>query len=83
MKRIHVLKIQPEYFNAVAQGYKNFEIRNNDRGFRVGDYVNLHEFEHGNFTGRVYEAVISYITDYEQKHGFVVFAMINGRMISA
>jgi hypothetical protein len=76
VKRLHELKIQPEFYNAVVRGYKNFEIRNNDRGFCVGDHVILYEFEHEEYTGRVYSAIISYITDYEQKPGFVVFGMI-------
>ncbi|WP_438758849.1 DUF3850 domain-containing protein [Enterococcus sp. AZ126] len=34
----------PEYFKAVIQGLKNFEIRRNDRNFKVDDIVNLREF---------------------------------------
>lgn len=82
MKRIHELKIQSEFYDAVVQGYKNFEIRKNDRDFRVGDHVVLREFEQGKYTYRKYGAYISYITDYEQKPGFVVFAMSDGWVIS-
>jgi hypothetical protein len=40
----HKLKILPEYFNAVKEGTKTFEIRKNDRGFKVGDTLLLKEW---------------------------------------
>jgi len=77
----HELKILPAYFKAVVSGEKNFEIRDNrDRGFQKGDIVRLCEWEEGvisdSFTGRVTERVITYVTNFEQKEGFVVFGMI-------
>lgn len=33
----HTLKLNDRYFDAVANGTKTFEIRKDDRGFRVGD----------------------------------------------
>lgn len=42
---IHELKCLPEYFEALASGKKTFEIRKNDRGFKVGDLIALNEFE--------------------------------------
>ncbi len=41
----HHLKTLPEYFQAVMDGTKPFEIRNNDRGFKPGDSVILEEFD--------------------------------------
>lgn len=38
---LHVLKIEPEFYDAVAWGDKTAELRKNDRGFKVGDYVKL------------------------------------------
>lgn len=58
---IHKLKILPEYFKAVADGTKTFEIRYNDRNFRVGDILLLYEFNGEKCTGRMVSARISYI----------------------
>lgn len=72
---IHELKIKPEYFAAVVSGDKTFEIRNNaDRNFQVGDTLLLWEWN-GGFTGQTVERTVSYITDFEQKPGYVVLGM--------
>lgn len=42
MKR-HKLKILPQYFEAQISGVKNFEIRKDDRSFKVGDELQLNE----------------------------------------
>lgn len=49
---IHGLKIAPEYFDAVRRGVKNFELRKNDRDFKVGDYLALNEWDGEAYTGR-------------------------------
>lgn len=35
----HTLKIQKQYADAVLNGTKTFEIRKNDRNFKVGDKI--------------------------------------------
>ena len=37
--KIHELKIQLPYFEAVYTGLKSFEFRKDDRGFEVGDLI--------------------------------------------
>lgn len=44
MVKVHELKIVPEYFRAVKEGKKKFEIRKNDRNFKVGEYIDLREY---------------------------------------
>jgi len=41
----HEHKILPEFFEAVILGFKTFEIRKNDRDYKVGDIVFLNEME--------------------------------------
>lgn len=44
MRAKHYLKTWPEVFEKVLSGEKTFEVRKNDRDFRVGDLVKLNEF---------------------------------------
>lgn len=58
---IHALKILPEYFEAVRNGRKTFELRNNDRDFRVGDYLALNEWDGDHYTGRTELVEVTYM----------------------
>ena len=76
---IHELKILPEYFDEVRRGNKTFELRKDDRNYKVGDTLRLLEFDYGTYTGRECNRTILYILrDVEQyglKEGFVILAM--------
>lgn len=37
----HALKVWPEFFDAIESGEKTWEFRRDDRGFRVGDVLEL------------------------------------------
>ncbi|ORJ53953.1 RNA-binding protein [Levilactobacillus brevis] len=73
----HELKIQPKYFNAVLMGTKTFEIRKNDRGYKVGDMLILKEWipDIQIHTGKELARKVTYITDYQQKPGYVVMSI--------
>lgn len=76
---VHELKTHPEYFCEVISGRKPFEIRFNDRNFKVGDLLVLREYEPkiGRFTGRYVQRVITYIADNQQwlRPGYVVLGI--------
>lgn len=85
--KLHELKILEQYARPKAEGKKPFEIRKNDRNYAVGDIVHYNVVadnrrivtsgesrktpEEAFFEDALYE--ITYITDYEQKEGYVVF----------
>lgn len=73
--RIHKLKIMPEYFRAVARKAKRFEIRKNDQEYKVGDGLLLQEYKDDQYTGNEISAVITYMTDYAQRKGYVVMGI--------
>lgn len=57
----HKLKILPKWFDDVLNERKKFEIRKNDRDFKVGDKLLLQEWERGKYTGREILKEIEYI----------------------
>lgn len=70
----HFIKCQPEYFQAQLDGVKNFEIRKDDRHYKVGDKVILMEYDAKKtlYTGRRVIVQVTYITEYMQKTGYIV-----------
>ena len=75
-KATHEIKCWPEFFNPAYLGDKPFEIRLNDRDFKVGDTILLREYDNkkDRFTGDWVFQKITYITDFKQKRGYVVLA---------
>lgn len=73
----HELKIKPEYFRAIANGFKTFEVRFNDRNFLVYDILHLKEYADGEYTGREIIAEVTYILDNKDfcKDGYVIMAI--------
>ena len=66
---VHKLKLNSCYYAESATGIKTFEIRKNDRNFRVGDILELREWVwsaldgKGAYTGEVHWKIITYILD--------------------
>jgi len=60
---VHDLKIWPQYFEAVRDGRKTFELRKWDRDYKEGDRLILREYDPimEDFTGEKVRAVITYI----------------------
>lgn len=58
----HELKTWPEFFEPILSGDKTFELRHNDRGFRVGDILWLREWDQDSgYTGRELFVKVQYI----------------------
>jgi hypothetical protein len=87
--KTHELKVDPEFFQAVVDGKKNFEIRRNDREFKIGDILLLRETKYPGYamnldraplvyTGRETKRLITYIMEpkvsYGMLYGFVAMA---------
>lgn len=68
----HDLKVWPEYFDAIAAGLKPFEIRKNDRGYRVGDCLRLREYAPGpdEYTGRELRKMVVYMLNGDDPAGY-------------
>lgn len=70
-RQYHILKTDPEVFQAVLSGAKTFEIRLNDRGYAVGDVLGLRETNHTGaemragaplvYTGRECQRFVSHV----------------------
>ena len=76
----HDLKTWPEYFNEVFLGHKTFEVRKNDRDFKVGDYLILKEWDPNtnSYTGRMLARKVSYILkggEFGVEEGYVVMSI--------
>ena len=72
---IHTLKLQREYAQSKLKGIKPFEIRFNDRNYKVGDLIRYTILD-DNVLNKIFEERlyrIEYITHYQQKVGYIVF----------
>ena len=63
VRSTHILKCWRPYFQDVLTGSKPFEVRKNDRDFKVGDTMTLLETMPGGspFTGREVDVRITYV----------------------
>jgi len=64
VRRRHELKVIMPYFEPLHGRVKRFEVRYNDRNFKVGDSVVLREWIQGvGYTGRSITQDITYVLD--------------------
>ena len=76
----HDLKCWPEPFEKMWRGLKTFEYRRDDRGFQVGDVLNLREWDNeiGSYTGSFRLMAVTYILrgpDFGVPTGFVIMSI--------
>ena len=65
LNRVHDLKVWPEFYGPLVRGEKTFELRKNDRDYRVGDKLRLQEFDPagGVYTGSVAVFEVTYVLE--------------------
>ena len=84
--KTHRLKCWDCFFSEVAAKNKTAELRFDDRGFKVGDFLILEETTQGGTskTGREFHAMITHVLTSEQyeglKDGFCLISFSGGRL---
>lgn len=77
--RLHELKTWPVFYNDVLAGRKTFELRRDDRGFEVGDILQLREYdpETNAYTGRfVFKRVTTIVSKFPGlAEGYVIMGL--------
>lgn len=78
--REHELKCWPDFFQAIVDGDKTFEVRRNDRGFQAGDVLRLREHDpkkvSHNYTGAETHKRVTYVlSGWGIEPGFVVMGL--------
>lgn len=62
-KKVHDVKLGTTFFDDVKTGRKTFELQKNDRGYKEGDTIVLHEYKDGTTTGRTITKKIVYMLE--------------------
>lgn len=77
--QVHELKTWPGFFQSVWDGDKRAELRKDDRGFEVGDFLVLREYDPvtAEYSGRRFLAEISHIVRESQFGLAPGFAMLS------
>ena len=83
--KTHELKILPQYFRVVQDGAKTFELRKNDRDYKIGDTLLLKEWENikgkyveEGYTGNKIKKEITYILEggqYGLEKGYCILGL--------
>lgn len=62
---VHDVKCWPEFFEPMIKCFKKFEVRKNDRGYKVGDKLIIREFRplDQTYTGRAMTMSVEYILE--------------------
>lgn len=69
MSKNHNLRTHPKYFKEIKYGKKRFELRKNDRDFRAGDTITLHEFDPdiNDYTGEICIGIVDYVMRFSKE----------------
>ena len=58
---IHKIKVDPIYYESLLNGSKLFELRYNDRNYKVDDHLIIYEFENGQTLGRALRFKVTFV----------------------
>lgn len=58
---LHEMKLLSQYYEAVRDGNKTFELRKDDRNVKVGDELLLREWTGEYYTGRQVRVEVTYV----------------------
>lgn len=75
---VHAVKILPQYFKDLVTGKKTFEVRKNDRNYKVGDFIALNEYNpKKGYSGKFVMFKITYVLDNPEycKTGYVILGL--------
>ena len=78
MANQHELKTLTEYFQDICSRSKTFELRKNDRDYKVGDILILNEFNGTELTGNKVKRTVIYILDNVEQYGLMKGFVIMG-----
>jgi len=83
--KIHELKTDRQVFNLTIRGVKNYEVRLNDRDFKVGDKLRLKEWDPVQkiYTGRTVTRNVDHILfggQYGISPDYVVMSISKGKL---
>ena len=79
--KTHEVKILPNYYEDVLSGKKTFELRKDDRDYKVGDLIVLKEYDSSEnvYTGREKMYGIGYILrncpEYGLQEGYCILGL--------
>lgn len=62
-QKVHEITLAAMYFDDVCSGRKSFELRKNDRDYKVGDILEMMEFKYGKSTGRMVRVLVTYMLE--------------------
>lgn len=68
----HEVKSWAHFFDAIVAGEKTHDLRDNDRNYKIGDYLLLKRYDNieGCYTGAIFLVEITYITNRERPCAF-------------
>lgn len=83
---VHALKTEQPYFNDIKSGAKTFELRKNDRNYKVGDTLILQEWSStGGYTGETVVKIVTYIlkdcVEYGLQDGYCILGIDDGMIV--